>query len=78
MGPTEHVRVGAQNNGQRHNAGWYKSMGTIGSSDFSTIKDLLRKTRSKREPTSLKILFIWKKSEMQKFQQHSKHLAYRR
>jgi len=58
--PSSQKFTGILKEAERHNAGRYKSMGTISSSDVSTTKeDLLLKTTSKREP-ELKILSLEK------------------
>lgn len=48
---------------ERHDAGWYKSMGTIGSSDFSTTKEdnMLIKTRFKRTGVVKNIISLEKR-----------------
>lgn len=47
---------------EKHNAGRYKSMGTIGSSDFSTTKEyMLIKTRFKRTGVVKNIISLEKR-----------------
>jgi hypothetical protein len=42
--------------------GWYESLRTTGSKDFSTQRQILQKIRSRVDPWQFKFLFFWKKS----------------